>query len=145
MTRTIHEESELAPFAVELIEALHIKTNAQVFALEGDLGAGKTALTKAIARVLHIETEVTSPTFVIMKTYAIHTHPFLKHLVHIDAYRIDNENEMHILGFEELLRDPARLVVIEWPERIKGILPPDKLNVQIQIQNGNSRTLTYER
>jgi tRNA threonylcarbamoyladenosine biosynthesis protein TsaE len=130
VTRTIHEESELLPVAEEVLASL-------------DLGAGKTALTKALARALHITDSVTSPTFVIMKSYPVSGHPFLTTLTHIDSYRIDSDDEMRVLGFGELLKDPTRLIVIEWPERIEGIVPADRYRISLAITKGNERIVTY--
>jgi tRNA threonylcarbamoyladenosine biosynthesis protein TsaE len=113
--------------------------------LKGDLGAGKTALTKALARVLHIDNTVNSPTFVLMKTYAIPQHTRFTKLVHIDAYRIEEEDELRPLRFEELLRDPHNLIVVEWPERIEDALPQDVPVTTIAIGEHNERIITYER
>lgn len=142
-TLTIHEEAELREIAAEVLASLTPKDNATVLALTGDLGAGKTAFTKSLGRALGVKGEITSPTFVIMKTYPIPQHPFLKNLTHIDAYRIESDDEMRVLGFEALLTDPNRLIVIEWPERIRGVVPNDAQGISFVIQNGNERMVTY--
>ena len=64
-------------------------------------------------------------------------------LTHIDAYRIETNDELRVLGFEELLRDPKRLMVIEWPERIKECIPTDAILVNITIGQGGERIITY--
>lgn len=142
-TLTIHDESELGGIAGEILAPLTRGGAAHVLALTGDLGVGKTALTKALGRALGVTGEVTSPTFVIMKTYPIPHHPIFKSLTHIDAYRIEHEDEMRVLGFEELLADPTRLVVVEWPERISGIMPKDAHTIALAITRGSERTVTY--
>lgn len=143
-TVTIHAEEELGAVAKELLCALGEKQqHAHVIALRGDLGAGKTALTKAIASELGITEHITSPTFVIMKSYPVSGHPFLTSLTHIDAYRIDDEDEMRVLGFHELLRDPRVLVCIEWPERIQDLIPPDAWYVDITLNESGERIITY--
>lgn len=103
-------------FAQELLDK--IKTN--VIGLYGDLGSGKTALTKSIAKILGITEEVTSPTFVIAKFYKGKE----RNLIHIDAYRLEHFSELESLGFKEWCADQKNLVVIEWPEKVKEILPP---------------------
>lgn len=108
------QETEI--FATELLQK--IKTN--VIGLYGDLGSGKTALTKSIAKTLGVIEEVTSPTFVIAKFYKGKE----KNLIHIDAYRLEHFSELESLGFKEWCADPENLVVIEWPEKVKEILPP---------------------
>src|SRR5262249_2974465 len=70
---------------------------------------------------------IQSPTYVIMKAYAINWHGF-KRLVHIDAYRFEKPKELQALNPEEFLLDPQALVCVEWPERVKGELPePDMI------------------
>jgi tRNA threonylcarbamoyladenosine biosynthesis protein TsaE len=107
------QETEV--FATELLQK--IKTN--TIGLYGDLGSGKTALTKSIAKILGVQEEVTSPTFVIAKFYKGKE----RNLVHIDAYRLEHFSELESLGFKEWCADPKNLVVIEWPEKVKEILP----------------------
>ena len=108
------QETEV--YAGELLK--NIKTN--VIGLYGDLGSGKTALTKSIAKHLGITEEITSPTFVIAKFYKGKD----KQLVHIDAYRLEHFSELESLGFKEWCTDPKNLIVIEWPEKVREILPP---------------------
>jgi tRNA threonylcarbamoyl adenosine modification protein YjeE len=86
-------------------------------AMEGDLGAGKTTLARAILRELGIREVVPSPTFTLVQTYdaerlTVH---------HYDFYRIENEHEIGELGFDDALNEGA--VLVEWPERAEGILP----------------------
>lgn len=142
-TRPIHEESELLLLAEEVLGSLLPKNTAHMLALTGDLGAGKTAFTKALARALGIMESVTSPTFVIMKSYSVSGHPFLTTLTHIDAYRVESDDEMRVLGFGELLKDPTRLIVVEWPERIERVLPMDRYRISLVITKGNERMVTY--
>lgn len=141
--RTIRDEAELESIARDILAKLTESHTAQVVTLQGDLGAGKTALTKAIARVLGIPEHITSPTFVIMKSYGVEKHDFVTTLTHIDAYRVDTEDEMRVLGFDELCKDPHRLICIEWPERIAGLIPKDVLAVSITIERTGERTITY--
>ena len=108
------QETEV--FATELLQK--IKTN--VVGFYGDLGSGKTALTKSIAKIVGVQEEVTSPTFVIAKFYKGKE----RNLVHIDAYRLEHFSELESLGFKEWCADSKNLVVIEWPEKVKEILPP---------------------
>src|SRR3989344_3743235 len=94
----------------------HKNTNgATTLLLSGELGAGKTAFVKALARILGIKEDIISPTFVIMKFYPL-TGQLFKQLIHIDAYRLEKADELTHLGFEELCKDPVNLICIEWPE-----------------------------
>ena len=142
-TRQIRTLEELRDIAREVVSSCVQKENAQVIALTGDLGAGKTAFTKELAKLLGIAHEITSPTFVIMKLYEIPTHPFLKSLIHIDAYRIESDDEMRVLGFSEILSDPTRLVCIEWPEKIENLIPKDAYIVSLTLNLDETRTITY--
>ncbi len=90
---------------------------ATVLLLSGPLGAGKTAFTKVLAQSLGVTETVTSPTFVVMKSYETTDERFPL-LTHIDAYRIDDEAEAIPLHLTAVLGDPTRLVVVEWPERL---------------------------
>jgi tRNA threonylcarbamoyladenosine biosynthesis protein TsaE len=91
----------------------------EIFALTGVLGAGKTQLVKGLARGLGYRGEVTSPTFTLVNEYVGGRLP----LIHIDLYRIDSEAEAVAFGIEEYL--PSRgVTVVEWPEKIAGLLPP---------------------
>lgn len=109
---------EMSAFAEEISRTLTpSEAVATVVGLSGDLGSGKTAFTKALAKALEVKEEILSPTFVLAKFYALHGQKW-NTLVHIDAYRIENENELTVLRFDELLADPKKLVVIEWPEQV---------------------------
>ena len=110
--------------------------------LTGDLGAGKTTFTQQLAKHLGITEHVVSPTFGIMKSYELLNHPHFEQLVHIDAYRIEDESEIGPLRFEELFKQPRTLVVIEWPERIASMLPEEKVQVSIEIGEGEERVVT---
>jgi tRNA threonylcarbamoyladenosine biosynthesis protein TsaE len=107
--------------------------------LSGNLGAGKTTLTQEIARQLKIEEKITSPTFVLMKRYSINFGQF-KTLVHIDAYRVENSDEISILNFPELLSNPENLILLEWPEKIADILPEEKITITLEV-SGEEREI----
>ena len=97
---------------------------AVVVGLSGDLGAGKTTFSQAVARALGITETVTSPTFVIEKIYTIQpAKNGFSRLVHIDAYRLESPTELTKLGFASILADSRNLLLIEWPERLSTLLP----------------------
>ncbi len=131
--------------AADFLKILESKksTTATVVGLEGELGAGKTTFTQALAQVLGIRQSLTSPTFVIEKNYEIpHTKSHFKHLVHIDAYRLESPHELTRLGFSEILTDPANLVLIEWPERIGNLMPSSALRLHFTHITPTIRLLT---
>jgi len=85
-----------------------------IFGLFGDLGSGKTTFVKGIAKALGIKRIITSPTFVMMKNYPASQY----NLVHIDAYRLENREDLSDIGFDDLAADEKNLIFIEWPERV---------------------------
>lgn len=144
-TSIISEESELVSVAQTVIEhaRTRTRTGAVVVALYGDLGAGKTAFVKALARTLGITEEVTSPTFVLMKLYALpEASPFAQ-LVHIDAYRVETHDEMRVLHFEELLQKEDTIICIEWADKIEALLPEDAVRMRMAIKDAK-RVITIE-
>jgi len=104
--------------------------NACVIGLYGELGVGKTAFTQAVAKNLSVKRRVNSPTFVIMKRYALKYKDF-KNLFHLDAYRLKNEKELLHLGWKEIIANPKHMVFIEWPENIKKAMPKKHHKISI--------------
>jgi len=90
-----------------------------VVGLYGDLGAGKTVVSRGIARGLDITVPVTSPTFTVVQEYQLKDNNFLFHL---DMYRINNADEAYAFGIEEFLFSSDAITVIEWAERIEEML-----------------------
>ncbi len=129
--------------AQDFIQTLAPGERATLVTLSGELGAGKTTFTQALAKALGVTDSVTSPTFVLEKIYELpETAPFQK-LVHIDAYRLDGGHELSALGFSDLLQNPENLIVLEWPERVPDALPIPAISILITAENDGSRTLTY--
>jgi tRNA threonylcarbamoyladenosine biosynthesis protein TsaE len=115
---------------------------AAVLSLSGELGAGKTTFTQALAEALGVMETVTSPTFVVMKRYPTQ-HETFQTLVHIDLYRIDDVSELVPLRIKEELANPRSLVVVEWPERAPGAIPMTATPIAFTVGEANSRTITY--
>lgn len=95
--------------------------------LRGELGAGKTTLARALLRALGVGERVKSPTYSLLERYAFDG----RQAFHLDLYRIAAPGELEWLGLDEL-RDPAALVLIEWPERGAGALPPPDLDIVLE-------------
>lgn len=89
----------------------------EVFLLQGDLGTGKTCLSKGIALGLNVKDQVNSPTFNIMKVYTA-KRSNVKNFCHIDAYRLNQETNLENIGIDEYLAKANTVCVIEWPENI---------------------------
>jgi tRNA threonylcarbamoyladenosine biosynthesis protein TsaE len=105
-----------------------------VVALSGTLGAGKTRLAQAIAAACGIDpADVTSPTFVLCREY--HGD---RQIYHLDAYRLKDEDEFFELGADEMFASQA-LVIIEWAERVQGLLPLERLEITLEVTGETSR------
>jgi len=131
----IKNENETKKFGFELAKELKA---GDVVALIGDLGTGKTALTKYIAEALDIKDDVTSPTFTILKEYKSGRLP----LYHFDVYRLSGEEETYELGFEEYFYGDG-VCIVEWADKIKGIIPKDSTVIQISYGESESERI-YE-
>lgn len=129
-------EAETEAVAARVAEAAAPGT---VIALVGDLGAGKTVFTRGFARALGIKEAVSSPTYTIIQEYRT---PEGRDFFHLDLYRISDEYSALGFGVDEYLDDPAAYVLVEWPERISGIMPPDAVTVRIRHLGGDRREIT---
>jgi tRNA threonylcarbamoyladenosine biosynthesis protein TsaE len=117
------------------------KTKASmIIAMSGELGAGKTTLTQEIAKLLGVKEKIISPTFVIMKKYQTNNKNFKK-LIHIDAYRLNNSQELLNLGWQELVSDKNNLIIVEWPERVPECFKNDVCRVLLSHQDEQTRTI----
>ena len=102
-----------------------------VFAFYGEMGAGKTTFINALCRQLGVETDITtSPSFAIINEYRSDTTAEL--IYHFDCYRLENEAEAQDIGAEDYF-DCGAVCLIEWPERIEGLLPDDTVRVDITV------------
>ena len=108
----------------------------EIFALHGVLGAGKTQLVKGLARGLGYHGDVTSPTFALVHEYVGGRLP----LYHLDLYRIPNETAAVQIGVEEYLPSNG-VTIIEWPEPIARLLPPDTRHWRLEIASLTERTI----
>lgn len=114
-----------------------------VVALQGDLGAGKTAFAQEVGKILGVVENMHSPTFVIEKIYSINFKNF-KRLIHIDAYRLERESELLHLGWEEITKEPENLILIEWPENVAGIIPESAKQVSFKFIDNTTREISFD-
>jgi tRNA threonylcarbamoyladenosine biosynthesis protein TsaE len=134
-----HSTTETNTLAQKWLRSLDTsRDEATVVGLYGNLGAGKTTFTQAVAKELGVKDIVNSPTFVIEKLYET-IHPHFIRLVHIDAYRLENALELQNLNFEELVSNSHNLIIIEWPENVKEILPENHIRIYCEFIDETSR------
>lgn len=119
----------------------------EVLCLYGELGAGKTTFTQGLAEGLGINKRIISPTFILMRQYPISLPRALARgdaqmLYHLDCYRLENEKDARALGLKEIMDNKNNIVIIEWPEKIKKILPEKKLDIEFfQLGDDNRKII----
>lgn len=114
---------QTANLAKRLVSILN---GGEIIALTGDLGAGKTAFSQAIAKCLGVKEPVISPTFTIWQQYDC-SHSIIKKLIHIDAYRLSAGQDLIDLGINDWVSQKDVLIIIEWPEKVSDWLPENTL------------------
>ncbi len=148
------------------------KTNresALIIGLTGDLGSGKTTFAQGLAKGLGIKQKIISPTFVILKNFKItkkskilnpksQTNPKSKiqtkhrfqninfqNFIHIDAYRLENSNELVDLSWNEIIKNPRNIILIEWADRVKKILPKNHIKINFKSMDKNKREISVSK
>lgn len=130
-------EEDLLQFASDFAQRLRV---GDVVALRGELGAGKTTFVRGLARGLGIDPrQVSSPTFTLVQEYTPEQGGI--GLVHIDAYRLDSDSDLESIGWEDLF-DGARVVAIEWPERLLDDVMPTAIEITIRHAPINGRVIS---
>ena len=129
-----HSENQTEKIANTLSQALK---QGDIVALSGDLGAGKTAFSRGMAKGLGYNGRVTSPTFSIVNEYMLDDYT----IYHFDMYRITNEDELYNIGFDDYLNANG-ILIIEWSENIIEYLPKDIFYVNIKNISEDERKIT---
>jgi len=154
ISKSIKETKKIAKiFLDKILKDKKKRKGAFIVGLSGDLGAGKTAFTKSIAKHLKIKSRVFSPTYVIMKKYSL---PLprgsaqrargsnYKFFFHIDAYRLESEKDLLNLGWEEIVNNKEHLIFIEWPENIKKAMPKNSKFIYISDNKNRSKNFKFK-
>jgi tRNA threonylcarbamoyladenosine biosynthesis protein TsaE len=131
MQKDFETEEDLLLFAGQLARELQ---PGLVIYLQGDLGAGKTTLTRGIFRALHFHDKVKSPTYTLVEQYEIDNKLFY----HFDLYRLINANELEHIGIKEYFT-PHSICIIEWPEKGAPLLPKPDLILNIEFLTNGRR------
>ncbi len=109
-------------------------------ALQGNLGSGKTTFTKGLARGLGIKEDIISPTFLIYKRYRVGKG---RNFYHVDAFRV-KKDDLFSLGFKEIMKERRAIVLVEWSENIKEIIPEEAIIIIFSFINPSERKLIVE-
>ena len=126
-------EEEMLEFGEEVARGLDVN----VIELTGDVGVGKTTFTRGLAKGLGVKEPVTSPSFTISKSYLTADG---RTLTHYDFYRLGDVGLMQE-DLDEKLADPEQIVVIEWGEAVKDLLPENHLKIEIKLNDDGSRDI----
>lgn len=135
ITRHLADEDATDAFGAELAKVLK---PGLMITLSGDLGAGKTALVRAMLRALGYSGKVKSPTYTLVEFYVISS----LYLYHFDFYRFNDPDEWHEAGFREYFNENS-VCLVEWPEKAGGLLPPPDLRISLDIRE-SGRDVTVE-
>jgi tRNA threonylcarbamoyladenosine biosynthesis protein TsaE len=132
-TRSVEGTLALGETLAEILKA------PMLVILRGEVGAGKTTLVKGIAAALGaaVEEDVTSPTFTLVHEYESEK----VHLFHLDLYRLETEEQIAVLGLEEMLAEPNALVVVEWGERFESVVKLASAEIAMEQGDGDMRGL----
>ena len=137
MNVEIQNEAAMKAFGARLGALLK---GGEIIELVGDVGAGKTTLTKGVAEGLRVDDDVQSPSFTISRVYDARDNLFL---AHYDFYRLHDagimEAELH-----ETLHDPHTITIVEWADIVKGVLPESRLSVSITPTSDEGREVTIQ-
>lgn len=157
ITKTAKETQKIAKIlAKEIIKMPTMGKGALVLTLTGELGAGKTTFTQGFVAGLGIKEEVSSPTFLIMKKIELHKHLLkvksaklkvqskFKSLYHLDCYRLKNEKDLIDLDIKEIIEDRENIILIEWPEKIKKILPKNLIKISFEYKSLKERLINFQ-
>lgn len=125
------------PAAAQQLKAAIEQANCPIVLLEGEMGAGKTTLIRALGAALGVKDEVSSPTFSLVNEYRDARQ---RPIYHFDFYRIDSLDEAVRIGAQEYF-DSGYLCLIEWPSRIEPLLPPQRLLVTVTVTGPESRRI----
>ena len=137
--KTLHIDSirELPDVAEEVLRSLEGRC---IVLFRGEMGAGKTTLIRAIMAELGSEDTISSPTFAIVNHYSTAQG---EAVYHFDFYRIERPEEALDFGYEEYFYSGA-LCLVEWPEKIEGLLPEEVMTVSIVADSEEERTITID-
>jgi tRNA threonylcarbamoyladenosine biosynthesis protein TsaE len=146
MKTFILKEAEFDSFIqAEILPLFQIKSEngSKIIALAGNLGAGKTTFSKHLLHALGVKELVSSPTFAIINSYNIDALGFKKAL-HIDVYRVEDEKELDVLHFNDLMQEPNTLSIVEWADTIDKKIPKEALWISFEHDSLDTRKVSIK-
>ncbi|MGI6373794.1 MAG: tRNA (adenosine(37)-N6)-threonylcarbamoyltransferase complex ATPase subunit type 1 TsaE [Patescibacteria group bacterium] len=144
VAKKIISQSEQATWQEGFLLAQKL-VSGETLALQGNLGAGKTKFLQGLASGLGVVDIVNSPTFNILKLYPVVNNAQVDHFCHIDAYRLNSEEDLISLGVEEFLADPKTIVAVEWAEKIDNLWPKNTLDISLKVLTENDREIIIKK
>lgn len=136
MLMAFHSAAETQKFAQKIARTLKPRGGrAATLALAGELGSGKTTFAQAFAQALGVKAKVLSPTFILMQPFKLlnlETFKSFSTLWHVDCYRLERPEELERLGFKDILNNPKNIVVVEWADKVRRLLPKDALWIRFE-------------
>lgn len=140
MERKIYTTSSLDDLPMVVKQFLKDWKNQNIFAFFGAMGAGKTTFIKALCKALQVDSIVTSPTFSIVNEYTTIDDEII---YHFDFYRIEDEDEVFDMGFEEYISS-GHICLMEWSENIEALLPENICKIHISEKENGLRVIVAE-
>ncbi|PIV10242.1 MAG: tRNA (adenosine(37)-N6)-threonylcarbamoyltransferase complex ATPase subunit type 1 TsaE [Candidatus Portnoybacteria bacterium CG03_land_8_20_14_0_80_41_10] len=145
ITESAQETQKMGQILAKKIIKSKAKTKkALIIGLTGELGSGKTTFVQGLAQGLAIKERITSPTFVIFKKFSLSRPAPFKYFYHIDCYRLRGSHDLIDLGFLEIINQPDNLVIIEWAEKARKILPANVSWLRFEHLAEDRRRIIYE-
>ena len=141
MKFTTHSAQETQRLAKKILKQMKGKN---VLALYGELGSGKTTFIQGLAKALGIKKRLVSPTFILMRQYQLPKGDIYNSMLHLDLYRVKSADDLRSIDLDEIVNNPKNLVVIEWAEKAKKILPQNRLDIKFTITGENQREITLD-
>lgn len=143
LTRSAGETRKIAAQIARKIVSRGPGKTAIVLALQGELGSGKTTFVQGFCEGLGLKKRAVSPTFVILRRTVLNKDGF-KNLFHMDAYRLKSGKETGPLELKKLFKKPENILLIEWAENIKSILPKSSIRIRfLHVKKEKERTLLF--
>jgi tRNA threonylcarbamoyladenosine biosynthesis protein TsaE len=144
-TRITNNNEETATLAENLAKTLK---GGDFLAFYGDLGSGKTTFIQGLAKGLGIERRIISPTFIIMRHYALKPKTDnikLKNFYHLDLYRTQSKHDLLGIGLDQIIEDPNSIVALEWAEKLGEMLPKNRIDIHLEYLGDNQRKITIQK